>query len=233
MILYASFSLNGFSPPADDTKHIDQLLRTLNLNSPAPCVHPPPLSRNVDLSPTSPDFSPISTTSSLLTPTDLSPARSFDVKFNNTYDLGRSAPHLSQSSLLLVPSSPKEMHDAPSSNSSPYRQTYTLPSYQNTINTGPFFEQSFEGTFVYTSQPPRRPDPVRAPSMTWRTQQPSCHEWVRPNEKSFMENNCGLVTTEEPLRVPFVSQPNSHGTNTSIHAHEVCFSFSISFIGLI
>ncbi|KAF8164416.1 hypothetical protein BJ912DRAFT_1068330 [Pholiota molesta] len=55
--------------------HVEQLLRTLNLNSPVPFgLHKPsPLTMNIENSPKSPDFSPASASSALLTPTDLSP----------------------------------------------------------------------------------------------------------------------------------------------------------------
>ncbi|KAG6919874.1 hypothetical protein DXG01_015582 [Tephrocybe rancida] len=62
--------------------HVEQLLRTLNLSSPAPTSKKTPLpALSLDFGPSSepltssPDFSPASATSSLLTPTDLSPTR--------------------------------------------------------------------------------------------------------------------------------------------------------------
>ncbi|KAG5651172.1 hypothetical protein H0H81_009615 [Sphagnurus paluster] len=71
------------SPEFEDT-HVEQLLRTLNLNSPAPTFRKPPaLNLTLNTSPGSPDFSPASATSSLMTPTDLSPSRSFDCATNN------------------------------------------------------------------------------------------------------------------------------------------------------
>ncbi|KAG6872936.1 hypothetical protein C0995_004986 [Termitomyces sp. Mi166 len=87
------------SPPEfhDDT-HVEQLLRTLNLNSPVPSKKPT-LSLTLDGSPSSPDFSPASVTSSLMTPTDLSPSqRSFDKSV--PYDIGPPA-FLQQPSLLF------------------------------------------------------------------------------------------------------------------------------------
>ncbi|KAH0582000.1 hypothetical protein H2248_011660 [Termitomyces sp. 'cryptogamus'] len=96
----------------DDT-HVEQLLRTLNLNSPIPSKKPS-LSLNLDASPSSPDFSPASVTSSLMTPTDLSPSqRSFDP--TATANTGKSVPYniglgptafIQQPSLLFEHSSP-------------------------------------------------------------------------------------------------------------------------------
>ncbi|KIL56084.1 hypothetical protein M378DRAFT_17414 [Amanita muscaria Koide BX008] len=54
--------------------------------------------------PSLPDFSPASVTLSLLTLTDLSPSRPFDIKLQNPYDLGQSVwtvPFLPQNSLIL------------------------------------------------------------------------------------------------------------------------------------
>ncbi|KAI8990498.1 ARM repeat-containing protein [Trametes punicea] len=72
--------------PTYDELHVEQLLRSLNLNSPAPMAPNGP-KNDVSNSPTSPDLSPISTTSALLTPTDLSPAKIFDQKLPPTLDL--------------------------------------------------------------------------------------------------------------------------------------------------
>ena len=90
------------------TQHVEQLLRTLNLNSPEPYVPKPPLSLSFDASPTSPEFSPASASSVLLTPTDLSPARSnFDLKLQAPYELlALSSSQLNQNSLLIDPASP-------------------------------------------------------------------------------------------------------------------------------
>ncbi|GLB43736.1 putative pumilio-family RNA binding repeat [Lyophyllum shimeji] len=99
------------SPGFDDT-HVEQLLRTLNLNSPAPTAKKPALSLNLDASPSSPDFSPASATSSLLTPTDLSPStRSFggNAKLQHSpYELAQPLPtgYLQQHPSLFEHSSP-------------------------------------------------------------------------------------------------------------------------------
>ncbi|KAF5385368.1 hypothetical protein D9615_000926 [Tricholomella constricta] len=96
------------SPDFDDT-HVEQLLRTLNLNSPAPTAKKPALSLNLNASPSSPDFSPASATSSLMTPTDLSPStRSFDANAKlqqSPYELGPAA-YNQQPSLLFEHPSP-------------------------------------------------------------------------------------------------------------------------------
>ncbi|KAK0209343.1 armadillo-type protein [Desarmillaria ectypa] len=105
------------SPTGDfDDSHVEQLLRTLNLNSPDPFVQQnPALNLSFETAaPGSPDFSPASVSSALLTPTDLSPTRSFDVKqLQSPYEFAtgpRSGSYIPQSSLLFEPSSPTRIH---------------------------------------------------------------------------------------------------------------------------
>ncbi|KIY71372.1 ARM repeat-containing protein [Cylindrobasidium torrendii FP15055 ss-10] len=95
------------TPPNSDfgDKHVEQLLRTLNLNSPDPKS---PLSLSFD---GSSEYSPASVSSALLTPTDLSPTRmtTFDAKqqLQSPYGNARTAAYLNaQSSLLFEPASP-------------------------------------------------------------------------------------------------------------------------------
>ncbi|KAI6154223.1 ARM repeat-containing protein [Pisolithus tinctorius] len=99
------------SPEFEDN-HVEQLLRALNLNSPAAggqgSACSPPREQSADASGGSPDLSPTSTTSTLLTPTDLSPAKSpFELKLNAPYEVP-AAPtvNVSSSSLLLEHGSP-------------------------------------------------------------------------------------------------------------------------------
>ena len=88
---------------------------------------------NLDTSPSSPDFSPASATSSLMTPTDLSPStRSFDPKLPLPYDLGHSLPYLQQSSLLFEQNSPARLQEGLFSHSPTYRSsqsTVQAPSF--------------------------------------------------------------------------------------------------------
>ncbi|KAK0436291.1 armadillo-type protein [Armillaria borealis] len=104
------------SPTGDfDDSHVEQLLRTLNLNSPDPFVQQKPaLNLSFEAAPPSPDFSPASVSSALLTPTDLSPTRSFDIKqLQSPYELAtgpRSGSYIPQTSLLFEPSSPTRLH---------------------------------------------------------------------------------------------------------------------------
>ncbi|TFK70058.1 ARM repeat-containing protein [Pluteus cervinus] len=128
--------------PEFDDSHVEQLLRTLNLNSPAPytITKKPALSLNFDISPSSPDFSPASATSALLTPTDLSPGRPLDPKLHpSSYDLAQSLPYLPPSSLLFEHSSPGKF-DARSANSPQLGGHNNGTSYRPMTHTFPFFE---------------------------------------------------------------------------------------------
>jgi len=129
-------------------QHVEQLLRTLNLNSPAPFNKPSIFALNIETSPSSPDFSPASVSPALLTPTDLSPARPFDIKLHSPYDHVPSGhPYLSQSSLLMENHSPVKNQDALISNPvvprSPLVQL-NHPRQQAPSNNFPFFEAFHE-----------------------------------------------------------------------------------------
>ncbi|RDB15678.1 Meiotic coiled-coil protein 2 [Hypsizygus marmoreus] len=143
------------SPGFDDT-HVEQLLRTLNLNSPAPYAKKqPPPTLCLDTSPSSPDCSPASATSSLMTPTDSPSTRSFDPKFMHSpsYDLAHTLPSYlqPQSSLLFehAGNSPGRVQDGfiSSYRSTPTHQSYppSAPAASHThanagVNNFPFFE---------------------------------------------------------------------------------------------
>ncbi|KAJ3500658.1 hypothetical protein NLJ89_g9698 [Agrocybe chaxingu] len=179
------------SPEYDDS-HVEQLLRTLNLNSPAPFIHrPSSLTVQVETSPSSPDFSPASVSSALLTPTDLSPARAFDVKLHSPYEHAHSGhPYLSQPSLLFENNSPIKTHEGLPTNTAAGRAPLTHLNHPRLQTDFPFFEPFAEpptpapvapnpnahssspsdlSKSIYTSPLPRRiPDPVRLVPMDWR-----------------------------------------------------------------
>ncbi|KAK2461368.1 hypothetical protein APHAL10511_006592 [Amanita phalloides] len=89
----------GFKPIF---QHVEQLLRT----PPSPFTkRPSTFTLGLpDTSPSSLDFSPASATSSLLTPTELSPPWPFNVRRQGAYDLGQTAPCMPQNPLLLYQS---------------------------------------------------------------------------------------------------------------------------------
>ncbi|KAG6825804.1 hypothetical protein H0H92_002386, partial [Tricholoma furcatifolium] len=133
----------GDGRPADfvDDTHVAQLLRTLNLTSPDPVPSKPALSLNLDASPLSPDFSPASATSSLLTPTDLSPLPH-----------GKSSPY----------ELPVFFNHFADDHPSPLPNTYAPRS-----SSLPFFEPFRDHHQQQRQSPPRPRIPSAAP-MDWR-----------------------------------------------------------------
>ncbi|KAG2751846.1 ARM repeat-containing protein [Suillus brevipes Sb2] len=217
------------SPDFDDS-HVEQLLRALNLNSPALYTQQPsrpqiPDSKNV--SPGSPDFSPSSTVSALLTPTDLSPAKtSFDLKINPPHELAPSHSTLSPSSLLFDHGSPLRAHDfmshnvhqrfssVPSSNLMP---PSPLPYFeQSSENSSPALgsQQFYDSAFAHLSHPElsrgswRQPQQLSAPP-----------EWLRVEEKLGSDFPSGVTVGEDPLRTS-PSQPSFPPRQNGVHTHE-------------
>ncbi|EMD32614.1 hypothetical protein CERSUDRAFT_108727 [Gelatoporia subvermispora B] len=111
--------------PTFDPTHVEQLFRTLNLNSPVPYTHSSSFMNDVCPSPTSPDLSPTSTTSALLTPTDLSPAKMFEPKFQPVYDFG--SVYAGNSNSLLFETGPSAYDPFSISHNLSYKGTPPLP----------------------------------------------------------------------------------------------------------
>ncbi|KAG6830637.1 hypothetical protein H0H87_007472 [Tephrocybe sp. NHM501043] len=208
-------------PFVDADSHVEQLLRTLNLNSPAPVApsnanpnlntkKAPPPALSLDLSssssttaspnyvsglaaaidsPSSPDFSPASATSSLMTPTDLSPsshphphAHGPKSPYDYGFGLGlgvSGAPYLQHpGSLLFEHPSPAGRTQAFESYISSAQQQLGNPyphtnghAYEDARGgaggyqpTGfPFFE-SFEGMHAYQNQQRPQTPPQTQPA---------------------------------------------------------------------
>ncbi|KAF9225153.1 ARM repeat-containing protein [Gyrodon lividus] len=226
------------------SQHVEQLLRALNLNSPAPYMQQPPRALNGEATnlPGSPDLSPSSTTSALLTPTDLSPAKaSFDLKITPPYEVPSMPSNVSPSSLLFDPGSPSKTRDFMSAaNNSQSR--FPGPQLPCAIpsNNFPFFDQYSEdpspvlGTQpLYDSAFPqlvRRPELPNISSMTWRQQQqPSAPaEWLRTEEKPLSDFSSGPAS-QDPLRTSpsHLSFPLRQGSSGA-HSHE-----PINFLSLL
>ncbi|KIM38132.1 hypothetical protein M413DRAFT_76168 [Hebeloma cylindrosporum] len=244
------------SPDYEDT-HVEQLLRTLNLNSPAPFgPHKPSLAVTVGASPNSPDFSPASVSSALLTPTDLSPTgRTFDFKLHSPYENSQSNPYLSQPSIIFDNGSPKEGLVSTFPAARPPLAHANHPRHQPTSNNLPFFEpfaeppapantvhnlQNFHTSnelpqSLYSSPAPRRVEHGRLPAMDWRlNQQLHQHQqqttlpsdWRLAPEKAVSDFNFN-VGKEEALRSSFVYQ-QSQTTPTFQTSHE-----PINFLSLL
>ncbi|KDR85900.1 hypothetical protein GALMADRAFT_52680 [Galerina marginata CBS 339.88] len=190
------------TPDYDDKQHVEQLLRTLNLNSPAPFGHQKPstFAPNAETSPNTPDFSPASVSSALLTPTDLSPSeRPFDVKLHSPFENGQPGyPYVTQPSLIFENGPPIKLQEAVAHNFVAPAPRPPLAHLNHVRHAGhsstlPFFEPFAEPLTpaprapsqqiqplshadlphsIYNSPPPRRTaDALRLPQMDWRLNQ--------------------------------------------------------------
>lgn len=218
-------------------QHVEQLLRALNLNSPAPYAPQPPRSHDgepMSLLSGSPDLSPSSTTSALLTPTDLSPAKSsFDLKITPPYEVPSVPSNVSPNSLLFDPGSPLRTRNFMSSvhNSHP-RYPGAQVSCVMSSNNFPSFDQSSENPSsaiaiqsLYDSAFPqlcRRPELPHIPSMTWRQQQLAAPtEWLRSEDRPGNDYSSSLSGEDtlrtSPSQLSFSPRQGSAGA----HSHEV------------
>ncbi|KAF4604516.1 hypothetical protein EYR40_003290 [Pleurotus pulmonarius] len=214
------------SSPGIDSAHVEQLLRTLNLNSPAPTAERPSLNLsfdgNVNVS-TSPDFSPASVASALLTPTDMSPARtSFaDTKVHTGYEFP-PLPYLTQQQALFEPTTPtRNFDDLTSSHSPTYRATHLPSSYSSSPNNAYSFYESYSQQspsgalssqgLMTTPSPQRRLENARAPPFDWHAAQPlssvqaypTSSDWIRPEEKQLPDFASASMPRQESLRSSF------------------------------
>lgn len=147
------------------SQHVEQLLRTLNLNSPAPPPQKPAIDLNVDTFPSSPDFSPASVSSALLTPTDLSPVRSYFSQSSLLFENGSPGKH--QDTLVAhSPSYPHFSHSNQPSNAFPFFEPFTEPPTPAPINSvhtqyHPASPTSLPHSLYSSPLPPRRMESAR------------------------------------------------------------------------
>lgn len=205
------------------------MLRTLNLNSPAPHAHVSALALGPP-SPTSPDLSPVSTTSALLTPTDLSPAKTFDPKFGQAYDMGPV--YQNHSNSLLFETGPP--HRLPEIiGSSQYRPPHSLSAFQTNPNFVPFFEPFLERASPMPPHPSianispltghPRAESASSQSLAWMGQRSrSISEWTRQEERrpSIELSSPILSAGEQTLRSFSMNQIQPQVLGHS-QAHEV------------
>ncbi|KAJ8496720.1 hypothetical protein ONZ51_g918 [Trametes cubensis] len=181
------------SPPYDE-RHVEQLLRSLNLNSPGPMMSNVRLKNDLSHSPTSPDLSPISTTSALLTPTDMSPAKAFDQKLPPGCEFGGSHRSSENSSLLFETG--YRMHDGgvgPQASFLPASQTFASevgyfpqfdPFLSSPIAPGTRGQPNFSPSAPIER---RRLDsvvlPPSLPPLSWNQQRfRTASEWLRTDD---------------------------------------------------
>ncbi|OBZ78979.1 Meiotic coiled-coil protein 2 [Grifola frondosa] len=222
--------------PTFDEAHVEQLLRTLNLNSPAPFGQPPSTGDLIS-SPTSPDLSPISTTSALLTPTDLSPAKMFDQKFNPAFDFS-AVPSAGQNGLLFETGGHKFHEGNGGTQMSSYPSSQSVPSFLPEQNFFPFFEPFSEVASPTLSSQAYLPSlsqadrlrierttlPASLPPLSWNQQRfRTSSEWL--NSDDIGERADSFASNDAALRS---LQCGSAQTQSHSHAHE-----PINFLSLL
>ncbi|KAJ3552594.1 hypothetical protein NM688_g4071 [Phlebia brevispora] len=192
--------------PDHETVHVQQLLRTLNLNSPAP-----PLSTSgyggMTSASASPDVSPVSTTSGLHTPPDVSPAKAFgEWKLNPSYDFGPFY-QTQPSEGLLFQTSPLRHYDILSPPSGiPLRSSHSADSFPSETK-GFVSLQSFpdctsgastSALFTQTDCPPHAHQDVlfsSSQSAPWSHQRlrSSSAEWLKPEDRRVADSGSSPI----------------------------------------
>lgn len=207
-------------------QHVQQLLRTLNLTSPAP-FSPESFAGDFFPSPISPDVSPVSTTSALLTPPDQSPAKAFgEWKFNAVHDFGPAYQPQAPNHSLLFETDPQPYPDFPSFSNASYRPMEPFQSARSFPFFEPFADRS---TAVSASNGARTRDPSVATSRqdsaflhlaSWPQSQSRARttsvEWAKPEDRRHSEHSS--ATPSEASFYP----SRSHGGSS---AHEVSVYF--------
>jgi len=193
-------------------QHVEQMLRFLNLNSPVPSPIQPFSSLSSTTNNT-PDLSPVSATSTLMTPTDLSPATGFD-KLNCHFDFNQSVP---PSQSLLFETSPSRLHapSLPPAHKSYYAEHGSVRGY-NAINLPYVDPFSNRTSSTYLPQNlTRGADPTRSVIPSWN----GPHivggiDWLRAEDK--VPEEAPSVAGARTLSVPSFST-----VQPAAHAHEV------------
>lgn len=173
-------------------QHVQQLLRTLNLNSPGP-LSPTVQTQNLGLPSVSPDVSPVSTTSALLTPPELSPAKPYgDWKFNPSYDFAPVPQSQTNNALLFETDPPhryQEVFNAQQSGHRPVIAQSADPFQSSARAFGsfePFSESSFSSeSFPCTDvNPSSRHDPgLLHPSWSHQRLRRSSSDWTKVEDR--------------------------------------------------
>ena len=190
-------------------QHVEQMLRFLNLNSPVPSPAQP--FSSLSSTNNTPDLSPVSATSALMTPTDLSPATGFD-KLN--FDFTQSMP---PSQSLLFETSPPRLH-VPShspTQKSFYAEHGGVRSY-NAINLPYVDPFSTLTSSAYLPQNlSRGTDLTRSIAPSWNGPHiVGGTDWLRADDK--VPEEAPSVVGARTLNVP-----SFHVVQPAAHAHEV------------
>lgn len=210
------------------TRLQDALFRTLNLNSPGPLspIGPPQTKESLSVSP---DVSPVSTTSALLTPPELSPAKPYgDWKFNPSYDFGSAYQPQSNNALLFETDPQSRYQDIVGSaayrpsvvqSADPFRpSSRAFPAFEPSSEQSPY--PSMEAFSRMDGEPRLRQDPsMLHPSWSHQRLRSSSSEWTKGDDRRGFESYGPSEITASP----------SHGSRSHAAAHEVgiCVLFCV------
>ena len=192
-------------------QNVEQMLRFLNLNSPvfSPTQPLPSLSSTTN---NTPNLSPVSATSTLMTPTDLSPG--FD-KMNFQFEFDQSVP---QTQSLLLDTSPPRLHGP---NLSPTRKSFCVDSYggvrgYNAINLPYVDPLSNRTSSTYLPQNLAQcPDTARPILPPWNgPHMIGGNDWLRAEDKA--PEDAPFAVGTRTLNIPHFS-----AVHPTAHAHEV------------
>ncbi|GJE97809.1 ARM repeat-containing protein [Phanerochaete sordida] len=213
-----------------DPIHVQQLLRTLNLNSPGP-LSPTIQTQGLGAPSVSPDVSPISTTSALLTPPELSPAKPYgDWKFNPAYDFGSAAQLQGSNALLFETESQHRYQEL----FNPMQNSYDKPSiaqsadpFQTSARAFGSFEPFADRASFSTDSFPRGDlDPstrqdsnLLHPSWSHQRVRTSSSEWAKTDDRRVFEHagsegklsptSRAHATAHEPINFLSLLHPSS------------------------
>lgn len=215
-------------------QHVEQLLRTLNLNSPVPFNQTVCNDTTFLSSPVSPDLSPISSTSAPLTPADLSPAKMLDVKISPSYDFGTVYSAHNNALLFETGASNRFGENVLPSQTAIYRSSQ--PATAGVFPGGeppviPFFEPFSENasavnnTRVFNSTLPpfahsRVESSALSPLLLSQQSFRTSPEWVKTDDRQTIDYASTMSTTDSSLRVLQQSNLQTQ-TQAHVHAHEV------------
>ena len=197
-------------------QHVQQLLRTLNLNSPGP-LSPTIQTQDLGAPSASPDVSPVSTTSALLTPPELSPAKPYgDWKFNPPFDFASAAQLQNGNALLFETDSQNRYQDLYSNYGKPVIAQSADPFQSSARAFGSFEPFSDRSSFSTDSfpraevdHPSRHESALLHPSWSHQRARTSSSEWAKTDDRRIFEQVGSDVNLSPTSR--------AHAT-----AHEVC-----------
>jgi hypothetical protein len=175
---------------------------------------------------TSPDLSPISATSSLLTPTD-SPARASCLKIDIPYDHHPSIPSPQGLQLQTGAYRSQDMFSTQPSRFQPPQGTYPFQPQEGVA----IYEQFPERPSILSTFPPPAPNSVHVgdrripPDLPWfsdRVQPPT--DWLRPDDCA--RDRCSSLVAEETSISQKTASASLQGPQGILQGNEVSVAFA-------